>query len=211
MKRLGISLATIAAGASIAFAPAALAEESLVDATTCTYVKDGQQFTYLRHGTDQWVHDTRAGEDTPLTEVEKAHSAWINEQIRLNPGFCAEGPATSMPPTIEAGGMKWFLNKDGRTYVNDETRVTEAPTPAERESSHNLVVQHPEVLKTETPRPAPATPASTASTAAPVSTQLPESARGMGAQTGANSLTFALLAALGASIAGAAFAARRSR
>lgn len=102
-----------------------------------------------------------------------------------------------LPAALIIGGITWWLNHDGKTYVKDSSRVNQAPTAEEKKASEEMLNNNTAEVKkqAEAQKTAEAKPAA---------------ARGMLAQTGSNTaVRIALAVALLAMIAAAAVAARR--
>lgn len=127
-----------------------------------------------------------------------------------NPAPAAAG-LIALPAVLAIGGLTYYLNADGKTYVTDLARINEPPTDAEVKDSNALLAENAaEVARqglatSKAAGQAPveaqqqAAPAQAASAQSPVAEQ-----RGIAAETGSNTLVRALFALVVASIIGAA-------
>ena len=115
------------------------------------------------------------------------------------------GAAIALP--ILGGIVHYFLNKDGKTWVKSQDRVNAEPTPEEKAESEKLVSEHEDEINTQL---AEQGQGNNAEGTAPAAGESADSARGMSAETGSNSVAQALAAlAVAAMVAAGAFAARR--
>ena len=119
----------------------------------------------------------------------------------------------ALPAALIIGGITWYLSQDGKTYVKDEARKNQQPTAEEKAASEQLlnankdevIAQGGQLAEGDAAQAdAPSAPS------APAAGQSTDSARGMSAETGSNSVAQALAAlAVAAMVAAGAFAARR--
>ena len=115
------------------------------------------------------------------------------------------GAAIALP--ILGGIVHYFLNKDGKTWVKSQDRVNAEPTPEEKAESEKLVSEHEDEINAQLAEQAQG---NNAEGTAPAAGESADSARGMSAETGSNSVAQALAAlAVAAMVAAGAFAARR--
>lgn len=107
-------------------------------------------------------------------------------QLTSSTADLAFAAAMALPAILIIGGVNWYLNQDGRTYVMDITRTSSVPTAWEREASANML----------------------SSNRAEVEAQMDSSTstegRGITADTGSNEFGKGLIALLLASVLGAA-------
>ncbi|WP_115685829.1 hypothetical protein [Corynebacterium senegalense] len=104
----------------------------------------------------------------------------------------------ALPAVLIIGGISYYLNQDGRTYVDSSSRTSSAPTAQERASSESLLSSNrPEVQRQSQAAPSIQVAANRQEAAAP-------QVRGISAETGSNSLAKGLVALLIASVLGAA-------
>ena len=105
------------------------------------------------------------------------------------------------------GIVHYFLNKDGKTWVKSQDRVNAEPTPEEKAESEKIVAEHKDEINAQL---AEQGQGNNAEGTAPAAGESADSARGMSAETGSNSVAQALAAlAVAAMVAAGAFAARR--
>ena len=115
------------------------------------------------------------------------------------------GAAIALP--ILGGIVHYFLNKDGKTWVKSQDRVNAEPTPEEKAESEKIVAEHKDEINAQL---AEQGQGNNAEGTAPAAGESADSARGMSAETGSNSVAQALAAlAVAAMVAAGAFAARR--
>ncbi|WP_288832565.1 hypothetical protein [uncultured Corynebacterium sp.] len=104
----------------------------------------------------------------------------------------------ALPAVLIIGGISYYLNQDGRTYVDSSSRTSSAPTAQERASSESLLSSNRhEVQRQSQAAPSIQVAANRQEAAAP-------QVRGISAETGSNSLAKGLVALLIASVLGAA-------
>ena len=100
----------------------------------------------------------------------------------------------------------YFLNKDGKTWVKSQDRVNAEPTPEEKAESEKIVAEHKDEINAQL---AEQGQGNNAEGTTPAAGESADSARGMSAETGSNSVAQALAAlAVAAMVAAGAFAAR---
>ena len=112
------------------------------------------------------------------------------------------GAAIALP--ILGGIVHYFLNKGGKTWVKSQDRVNAEPTPEEKAESEKIVAEHEDEINAQL---AEQGQGNNAEGTAPAAGESADSARGMSAETGSNSVAQAL--AVAAMVAAGAFAARR--
>lgn len=196
-----------------------------------SYVLTGNKVVYL-HGSGEWVDTAeRAASEMPLNNVELTRSGEIKKLIEEDqncyrekgyevPGVpvvekksersggnfdAGEIAGKVLPPLLVIGGITWYLNQDGSTYVQDKSRKDSTPpTEEEIRISKDLKKGHIKEIQEQSGQPVtPPTPPDTQG-------QVPSGERGMNAETGSNTAARALFALLVFSVFGAAaFVARR--
>ena len=103
--------------------------------------------------------------------------------------------------------MGYAYDKDGKTWVKSQDRVNAEPTPEEKAESEKIVAEHKDEINAQL---AEQGQGNNAEGTAPAAGESADSARGMSAETGSNSVAQALAAlAVAAMVAAGAFAARR--
>lgn len=126
-----------------------------------------------------------------------------------NPAPAAAG-LIALPAVLAIGGLTYYLNADGKTYVTDLARINEPPTDAEVKDSNALLAENAAEVARQglaTSKAAGQTPVEVQQQAAPVQApaEVPVAEqRGIAAETGSNTLVRALFALVVASIIGAA-------
>ena len=193
-----------------------------------SYVLTGNKVVYL-HGSGEWVDTAeRAASEMPLNNVELTRSGEIKKLIEEDqncyrekgyevPGVpvvekksersggnfdAGEIAGKVLPPLLIIGGITWYLNQDGSTYVQDKSRKDSTPTEEEIRISKDLKKGHIKEIQEQSGQPVTPTPDTQG--------QVPSGERGMNAETGSNTAARALFALLVFSIFGAAaFVARR--
>lgn len=133
---------------------------------------------------------------TTLAEnLNKSVPENIRAELALSMGSSesdlAKAAAIALPALLLIGGVTWYLNQDGQTYVLDSSHRNTTPTPEERQASANMLSSH----RAEVEAQAPAQPSADTSIAMD---------RGIPAETGNNILGKGLIALLIASVLGAA-------
>lgn len=122
-----------------------------------------------------------------------------------NPAPAAAG-LIALPAVLAIGGLTYYLNADGKTYVTDLARINEPPTDAEVKDSNALLAENAAEVARQglaTSKAAGQAPVEAQQQAAPAQTPVAEQ-RGIAAETGSNTLVRALFALVVASIIGAA-------
>lgn len=122
--------------------------------------------------------------------LEKSLPQNIRGEFQLTAGSSqndlVKAAAIALPAVLLIGGIAWYLNQDGRTYVLDASRTSSVPTEKERQDSEFML----------------------SSNRAEVEAQIDASTkalnRGITAETGSNDFGKGLIALLVASILGAA-------
>lgn len=126
-----------------------------------------------------------------------------------NPAPAAAG-LIALPAVLAIGGLTYYLNADGKTYVTDLARINEPPTDAEVKDSNALLAENAAEVARQglaTSKAAGQVPVEVQQQAAPAQAQAEAPAaeqRGIAAETGSNTLVRALFALVVASIIGAA-------
>ena len=126
-----------------------------------------------------------------------------------NPAPAAAG-LIALPAVLAIGGLTYYLNADGKTYVTDLARINEPPTDAEVKDSNALLAENAAEVARQglaTSKAAGQAPVEAQQQAAPAQAQAEAPAaeqRGIAAETGSNTLVRALFALVVASIIGAA-------
>lgn len=112
----------------------------------------------------------------------------------------------ALPAALIIGGIMWYLNQDGRTYVQDPSSVDREPTAEEQAASDQMLEDNAD----EVMQQAEAAQGDKAEADAAGSPDAASDGRGMAAETGNNTLPRALVGLVLTSLLGAAaFAARR--
>lgn len=122
-----------------------------------------------------------------------------------NPAPAAAG-LIALPAVLAIGGLTYYLNADGKTYVTDLARINEPPTDAEVKDSNALLAENAAEVARQglaTSKAAGQAPVEAQQQAAPAQAPVAEQ-RGIAAETGSNTLVRALFALVVASIIGAA-------
>ncbi|OIR41858.1 hypothetical protein BJP08_06285 [Corynebacterium sp. NML140438] len=126
-----------------------------------------------------------------------------------NPAPAAAG-LIALPAVLAIGGLTYYLNADGKTYVTDLARINEPPTDAEVKDSNALLAENAAEVARQglaTSKAAGQAPVEVQQQSAPVQApaEVPVAEqRGIAAETGSNTLVRALFALVVASIIGAA-------
>lgn len=172
----------------------------------------GDKTCYLNKDEKTYVEDRNAVNIDP-TEETIGDCASLNGENTDPEGSselsdtakAAIGAAIALP--ILGGIVHYFLNKDGKTWVKSQDRVNAEPTPEEKAESEKIVAEHKDEINTQL---AEQGQGNNAEGTAPAAGESADSARGMSAETGSNSVAQALTAlAVAAMVAAGAFAARR--
>lgn len=48
----------------------------------------------------------------------------------------------ALPATLIIGGVIWYLSQDGQTYIQDQNRIHQDPTPEDREASDKMLAEN---------------------------------------------------------------------
>jgi len=119
----------------------------------------------------------------------------------------------ALPAALIIGGITWYLSQDGKTYVKDEARKNQEPTAEEKAASEQMLNANKDEVIAQVGQLAKGDAAQAevpSALSAPATGESADSARGMSAETGSNSVAQALAAlAVAAMVAAGAFAARR--
>ncbi len=101
-----------------------------------------------------------------------------------------------LPAALLIGGVMWYLNQDGSTYVTDKNRTSSKPTKEEKKASDEMLKNNKSKVK--------------AQAEAAAEQGVDADTRGMAAETGSNTVARGLAALVFAAVIGAvAFVARR--
>lgn len=167
---------------------------------------DGQTFYRTTDG-QHWV-DTQDRAPGILNDLELERSEEIagiiaaDKEARAKQDI-AKIAGIALPAALIIGGIMWYLNKDGKTYVQNQSRVDAAPTADEKAASEKMLNENVEEVVKQAEAAQAGDPAATGGQAA-------AGDRGMAAETGNNTVPRALAGIALMSILGAvAFAARR--
>ena len=119
----------------------------------------------------------------------------------------------ALPAALIIGGITWYLSQDGKTYVKDEARKNQEPTAEEKAASEQMLNANKDEVIAQVGQLAKGDAAQAevpSALSAPATGESADSARGMSAETGSNSVAQALAAlAVAAMVAAGAFTARR--
>ena len=119
----------------------------------------------------------------------------------------------ALPAALIIGGITWYLSQDGKTYVKDEARKNQEPTAEEKTASEQMLNANKDEVIAQVGQLAKGDAAQAevpSALSAPATGESADSARGMSAETGSNSVAQALAAlAVAAMVAAGAFTARR--
>ena len=116
----------------------------------------------------------------------------------------------ALPAALIIGGVAWYLSQDGKTYVKDEARTKETPTPGEKAASDKMLQDHKDEVIAQGGKLAGQNATGGNNTQGATGEGQSTSDRGMLAQTGSNTAARGLAAlALTVMVAAGAFAARR--
>ena len=172
----------------------------------------GDKTCYLNKDEKTYVEDRNAVNIDPTKETI-GDCASLNGETTDPEGSselsdaakAAIGAAIALP--ILGGIVHYFLNKDGKTWVKSQDRVNAEPTPDEKAESEKIVAEHKDEINAQL---AEQGQGNNAEGTAPAAGESADSARGMSAETGSNSVAQALAAlAVAAMVAAGAFVARR--
>lgn len=109
----------------------------------------------------------------------------------------AKAAAIVLPALLLIGGVTWYLNADGQTYVTDSSRTSSTPTAGEREASANMLSSNRAEVEAQAKAQAQAQ-------TQPVADSTVTLDRGITAETGNNTFGKGIIALLLASVLGAA-------
>lgn len=113
----------------------------------------------------------------------------------------AKAAAIVLPALLLIGGVNWYLNADGQTYVTDSSRTSSTPTQGEREASANMLSSNRAEVEAQAKAQADAQAQAETQPNADNTVTLD---RGITAETGNNTFGKGLVALLLASVLGAA-------
>lgn len=113
----------------------------------------------------------------------------------------AKAAAIVLPALLLIGGVNWYLNADGQTYVTDSSRTSSTPTQGEREASANMLSSNRAEVEAQAKAQADAQAQAETQPNADSTVTLD---RGITAETGNNTFGKGLVALLLASVLGAA-------
>lgn len=162
------------------------------------YSKD---FRYVVNDRNLVQQDVQPGNASWMTVVEFANKLQrslpqnLRGQITVDAGSSssdlAKAAAIVLPAMLLIGGVAWYLNQDGQTYVTDIARTSSAPTAQERDASAHMLSSNRAEVEAQ----------AQAQGAAKVEAQA--ETRGITAETGSNAIGKGLIALLLASVLGA--------
>ncbi|WP_291314029.1 hypothetical protein [Corynebacterium sp. UBA2622] len=159
-----------------------------------------------------------SGNGTQRTEnTTETTNGTTNAQLNAGSSQLGRLVQVALPAILIIGGISWFLNNDGMTYMQSSSRTGETPTEQERASSMNMLSSN----RSEVQRQSSALGSSALGSSALGSSALGSSGqgsnngdqtqataedefRGIGAETGSNGFARGLFALLLASVLGAA-------
>lgn len=113
----------------------------------------------------------------------------------------AKAAAIVLPALLLIGGVTWYLNADGQTYVTDSSRTSSTPTAGEREASANMLSSNRAEVEAQAKAQADA---QAQAQTQPVEDSSITLDRGITAETGNNTFGKGIIALLLASVLGAA-------
>lgn len=113
----------------------------------------------------------------------------------------AKAAAIVLPALLLIGGVTWYLNADGQTYVTDSSRTSSTPTAGEREASANMLSSNRAEVEAQAKAQADAQAQAETQPNADSTVTLD---RGITAETGNNTFGKGIIALLLASVLGAA-------
>lgn len=175
----------------------------LEDGTVCyQHIQDKSVYVEDRNEVNTEITDETVGKckDANAGAADPEGSSELS-----NAAKAAIGAAIALP--ILGGIVHYFLNKDGKTWVKSQDRVNAEPTPEEKAESEKIVAEHKDEINAQLAEQAQG---NNAEGTTPAAGESADSARGMSAETGSNSVAQALAAlAVAAMVAAGAFAARR--
>lgn len=112
----------------------------------------------------------------------------------------AKAAAIVLPALLLIGGVTWYLNADGQTYVTDSSRTSSTPTAGEREASANMLSSNRAEVEAQAKAQADAQAQAETQPNADSTVTLD---RGITAETGNNTFGKGIIALLLASVLGA--------
>ncbi|MCZ9307287.1 hypothetical protein L8V01_07315 [Corynebacterium sp. c8Ua_181] len=175
----------------------------LEDGTVCyQHIQDKGVYVEDRNEVNTEITDETVGKckDANAGTTDPEGSSELSDAAKA-----AIGAAIALP--ILGGIVHYFLNKDGKTWVKSQDRVNAEPTPEEKAESEKIVAEHKDEINAQL---AEQGQGNNAEGTAPAAGESADSARGMSAETGSNSVAQALAAlAVAAMVAAGAFVARR--
>ena len=175
----------------------------LEDGTVCyQHIQDKSVYVENSNEVNTEITDETVGKckDANAGTTDPEGSSELSDAAKA-----AIGAAIALP--ILGGIVHYFLNKDGKTWVKSQDRVNAEPTPEEKAESEKIVAEHKDEINAQLAEQAQG---NNAEGTAPAAGESADSARGMSAETGSNSVAQALAAlAVAAMVAAGAFAARR--
>ncbi len=179
------------------------ATKTLEDGTVCyQHIQDKSVYVENSNEVNTEITDETVGKckDANAGTTDPEGSSELSDAAKA-----AIGAAIALP--ILGGIVHYFLNKDGKTWVKSQDRVNAEPTPEEKAESEKIVAEHKDEINAQL---AEQGQGNNAEGTAPAAGESADSARGMSAETGSNSVAQALAAlAVAAMVAAGAFAARR--
>ena len=175
----------------------------LEDGTVCyQHIQDKSVYVENSNEVNTEITDETVGKckDANAGTTDPEGSSELSDAAKA-----AIGAAIALP--ILGGIVHYFLNKDGKTWVKSQDRVNAEPTPEEKAESEKIVAEHKDEINAQL---AEQGQGNNAEGTAPAAGESADSARGMSAETGSNSVAQALAAlAVAAMVAAGAFTARR--
>ena len=179
------------------------ATKTLEDGTVCyQHIQDKSVYVENSNEVNTEITDETVGKckDANAGTTDPEGSSELSDAAKA-----AIGAAIALP--ILGGIVHYFLNKDGKTWVKSQDRVNAEPTPEEKAESEKIVAEHKDEINAQL---AEQGQGNNAEGTAPAAGESADSARGMSAETGSNSVAQALAAlAVAAMVAAGAFTARR--
>lgn len=156
--------------------------------------------------TETPVAETTTPVEQPAPTGDHQDVPFTAEDIDPNNPAPAAAGLIALPAVLAIGGLTYYLNADGKTYVTDLARINEPPTDAEVKDSNALLAENAAEVARQglaTSKAAGQAPVEAQQQAAPAQAPVAEQ-RGIAAETGSNTLVRALFALVVASIIGAA-------
>lgn len=127
-----------------------------------------------------------SSKDSEGTDGEAPSGSSVSPELALG---------IALPAALLIGGVMWYLNQDGSTYVTDEARISSKPTKEEKKASDEMLKNNEGKVKAQAEAEAG---------------DVNADSRGIAAETGSNTVARGLAALVLASLLGAvAFVARR--